>query len=80
VLQNIQEIRARGGRVIAIATDGDTQIRHYVHDVLYVPPVPLLLSPFVNAVPLQLFAYYAAVARECNVDKPRNLAKSVTVT
>jgi len=79
VISNIEEVRARGGRVIAVATEGDTHIRRYSDHVVYVPDVPEPLQPLLTVVPLQLLAYHAAVARGCNVDKPRNLAKSVTV-
>lgn len=76
---NIEEVRSRGGRVIAVATEGDKDIRHLAEHVLYVPDVPELLGPLVTVVPLQLIAYHAAVLRGCDVDKPRNLAKAVTV-
>ncbi len=79
VLSNIHEVRARGGHVIAVATEGDEHIADHVHDVLYVPEVPEPLSPMLTVVPLQIMAYYAALARGHDVDKPRNLAKSVTV-
>jgi len=79
VISNIQEIRARRGRVIAVATEGDQEIAHHCNDVIYVPEVDPLLTPIVNVVPLQLLAYHIAVLRGCDVDKPRNLAKSVTV-
>jgi len=79
VLSNIEEVRARGGHVIAVATEGDTQITSVAEDVLYVPGVEECLSPMVTVVPLQLLAYHAAVMRGHDVDKPRNLAKSVTV-
>ncbi len=79
VMSNIQEVRARGGHVIAVATEGDEQIKKYAEDVLYVPDIPEPLSPMLTVVPLQLMAYHAAVIRGHDVDKPRNLAKSVTV-
>jgi glucosamine--fructose-6-phosphate aminotransferase (isomerizing) len=79
VLSNIHEVRARGGHVIAVATEGDEHIREHVQDVLYIPDIPEPLSPILAAIPLQLMAYYAALARGHDVDKPRNLAKSVTV-
>lgn len=79
VMNNISEVRSRGGHVIAVATEGDTEIRQHAQDVLYVPDVPEPLSPMVTVIPLQLMAYYAAVIRGHDVDKPRNLAKSVTV-
>lgn len=78
-ISNIQEIKARSGKVIAIATKGDDKIGNLVDDVIYVPKVEELFYPFVIAVPLQLFAYHIADVKECDVDKPRNLAKSVTV-
>ena len=78
-LGNIEEVRSRGGRVIAIATEGDEQIAHLAEHVLYVPRAPELLQPLVTVIPLQLLAYHAAVLRGCDVDKPRNLAKAVTV-
>ena len=79
MLSNIQEVRARGAEVIAIATEGDTQIGAIADHVLEVPATPELLSPVVVTVPLQLFAYHVAKLRGCDVDQPRNLAKSVTV-
>ena len=78
-LSNIQEVTARSGRVIAVATEGDTTIGGLVEQVIFVPPAPELLSPLIEIVPLQLLAYYIAVRRGCDVDQPRNLAKSVTV-
>jgi glucosamine--fructose-6-phosphate aminotransferase (isomerizing) len=78
-LSNIQEVTARSGRVIAVATEGDTTIGNLVEHVIYVPPAFELLSPLIEIVPLQLLAYYIAVRRGCDVDQPRNLAKSVTV-
>ncbi|GMU82796.1 MAG: glutamine--fructose-6-phosphate aminotransferase [isomerizing] [Planctomycetota bacterium] len=78
-LGNIEEVRSRGGRVIAVATEGDKDIQHLAEHVLFVPDVPELLQPLVTVVPLQLLAYHAAVLRGCDVDKPRNLAKAVTV-
>ncbi|MBI4281739.1 glutamine--fructose-6-phosphate transaminase (isomerizing) [Candidatus Uhrbacteria bacterium] len=78
-VSNIQEIRARKGPVIAIATEGDTDIQRIVDDVIYVPETLEILTPLLTVVPLQLFAYHMAIARGCDVDQPRNLAKSVTV-
>jgi glucosamine--fructose-6-phosphate aminotransferase (isomerizing) len=78
-LSNIQEVTARSGRVIAVATEGDSTIASLVEHVIYVPPTFELLSPLIEIVPLQLLAYYVAVRRGCDVDQPRNLAKSVTV-
>jgi glucosamine--fructose-6-phosphate aminotransferase (isomerizing) len=79
VMSNIQEVKARGGHIIAVATEGDEAIKQYANDVLYVPDIPECLSPMLTVVPLQLMAYHAAVLRGHDVDKPRNLAKSVTV-
>jgi len=78
-LSNIQEVRARGGKVIAIATEGDEEIGKLAQDVIYVPEVHPLLAPIVSVVPLQLLAYEIAVLLGRDVDQPRNLAKSVTV-
>jgi glucosamine--fructose-6-phosphate aminotransferase (isomerizing) len=78
-LSNIQEVTARAGRVIAIATEGDTHISQLVEHVIFIPQAPELLLPVLEVVPLQLLAYYIAVRRGCDVDQPRNLAKSVTV-
>jgi len=79
MLSQIEQAKSRGGRVIAIATDGDTLIAEKADHVLYVPPVSPLLSPVVSVIPLQLLAYHIAVWRGADVDQPRNLAKSVTV-
>ncbi len=79
VLANMEEIKARGGPVIAVVCDGDTQAAELADDVIQVPPVEDFLQPIVTMVPLQLLAYEIAVLRGCDVDKPRNLAKSVTV-
>jgi len=79
MISQIEQVKARGGIVIALATEGDTDIAAKVDHMLSVPPVTPLLSPVVNVVPLQLLAYHLAVRRGCDVDQPRNLAKSVTV-
>ena len=79
VVSNIQEVRARDARVIVVATEGDEKIRQHADYVMYVPATLEEMSPLLVSVPLQLFAYHVAVARGCNVDQPRNLAKSVTV-
>jgi glucosamine--fructose-6-phosphate aminotransferase (isomerizing) len=79
VISNIQEVRARKGRVIAIANEDDTEIEHLAEFVIRVPRTYGYFGPIVNVIPLQLLAYHIAVARGCNVDQPRNLAKSVTV-
>ena len=79
VVSNIEEVRSRGGHVIAVATEGDEQIRRLAETVFFVPDVAEPLQPMLTVVPLQLIAYHAAVLRGKDVDKPRNLAKSVTV-
>jgi glucosamine--fructose-6-phosphate aminotransferase (isomerizing) len=79
VLSNIQEIKARGGKVIAIATEGDKNIKKYAAHVIYVPQTIQMLSPLLSVIPLQLLAYHIAAIRKCEIDQPRNLAKSVTV-
>jgi glucosamine--fructose-6-phosphate aminotransferase (isomerizing) len=78
-LSNLKEVKARSGVVIAVATEGDEDIKEAADHVLYVPAAPELLSPILEIVPLQLLAYHIAVRRGCDVDQPRNLAKSVTV-
>ena len=78
-MSNIKEVKAREGRIIAIATEGDDDIQEAADHVLYVPEAPELLMPLLEIVPLQLLAYHIAVRRGCDVDQPRNLAKSVTV-
>ena len=79
MVSQIEQVKARGGIVIAVATEGDQAIADKADHVIYVPPTSPLLSPVVNVVPLQLLAYFIAVRRGCDVDQPRNLAKSVTV-
>jgi glucosamine--fructose-6-phosphate aminotransferase (isomerizing) len=79
VISNIQEVRARGARIIAVATRGDDEISRHAEHVLWVPPTDEELSAIPATVPLQLLAYYIAKLKGCNVDQPRNLAKSVTV-
>ncbi len=79
VISNIEEVRARGGRIICIATQGDDQIQHYADHVIYIPQTLKPLTPLLSVIPLQLLAYHVAVFRGCDVDQPRNLAKSVTV-
>jgi glucosamine--fructose-6-phosphate aminotransferase (isomerizing) len=79
LVSNIMEGRARDARVIAVATEGDDQVERFADDVLWVPPTHETLGPILAIIPLQLFAYHAAVARGTDVDQPRNLAKSVTV-
>ena len=78
-ISNIEEVKARKGPVIAIGTEGDTKLAKICDDVIYIPACPDYLSPILTSIPLQLLAYHTAVALGCDVDKPRNLAKSVTV-
>jgi glucosamine--fructose-6-phosphate aminotransferase (isomerizing) len=78
-LSNIQEVKAREGHVVAIASEGDTEVRKVADDVIEIPATPDILAPVLEIVPLQLLAYHIAVRRGCDVDQPRNLAKSVTV-
>jgi glucosamine--fructose-6-phosphate aminotransferase (isomerizing) len=79
VLSNIQEIKARRGKIIALATEGDDDIKSRVDHVIYIPETIEQLTPLLSIIPLQLLAYHMAVMRGCDVDQPRNLAKSVTV-
>ncbi len=79
VVSNIQEIKSRSGRIIAIVTEGDVQVKELADHVIEVPEVSESLSPLLTTIPLQLLSYHIAVMRGCNVDQPRNLAKSVTV-
>jgi glutamine---fructose-6-phosphate transaminase (isomerizing) len=79
VVSNMQEIKARKGKVIAVITEGDTVSRELADDVMVVPEADEILAPMLSVVPLQLLAYYIGVLKGCDVDKPRNLAKSVTV-
>ncbi len=79
MLSNIEQVRARGGIVIAVATEGDQEIAQKANDVIFVPSASPLLTPVLTAIPLQLLAYHIALRLGCDVDQPRNLAKSVTV-
>jgi glutamine---fructose-6-phosphate transaminase (isomerizing) len=79
IIGNIEEVRARGGRIIVVATDGDEEIRERADHLITIPETPELFQPMLSVIPLQLLAYHAAVLRGHDVDKPRNLAKSVTV-
>ncbi len=79
MISNIQEIKARKSPVIAIATEGDAEIKYLADDVIYIPETMEPLTPILSIIPLQLFAYHVAAMRGCDIDKPRNLAKSVTV-
>jgi glucosamine--fructose-6-phosphate aminotransferase (isomerizing) len=79
VMSNLEEIKARGGPVIAVMGEGDTRVTELADDVIQIPEAEDFLQPIITAIPLQLLAYHIAVIRGCDVDKPRNLAKSVTV-
>jgi glucosamine--fructose-6-phosphate aminotransferase (isomerizing) len=79
MVSQVQQAKARGGVVIALATEGDEAIKREADHVIYVPPAPPLLAPIINVIPLQLLSYHIAVRRGADVDQPRNLAKSVTV-
>lgn len=79
IVSNIQEVKARKGKVIAVVSEGDTAIPQMADDVIFVPDANEIIAPLISVVPLQLLAYYMGVERGCDVDKPRNLAKSVTV-
>jgi len=79
IMGNIEEVKARGGRILAIASEGDEEIAKKVDHVIYIPATLPALTPILSVLPLQLLAYHIAVIRGCNVDQPRNLAKSVTV-
>jgi glucosamine--fructose-6-phosphate aminotransferase (isomerizing) len=79
VVSNIQEIKSRSGKIIAVVTKGDTQVRELADHVIEIPETSDALSPLLTTIPLQLLSYHIAVLRGCNVDQPRNLAKSVTV-
>jgi glucosamine--fructose-6-phosphate aminotransferase (isomerizing) len=79
MIGNVEEVRARDGRVIAVCHEGDAEIAHRAMHVVAVPPSTDLLAPLISVLPLQLLAYHMAVLRGCDVDQPRNLAKSVTV-
>ncbi|KAF0245180.1 MAG: glucosamine--fructose-6-phosphate aminotransferase (isomerizing), partial [bacterium] len=78
-ISNIMEVKAREGKIVVIATEGDTEITEIADQVIHIPETSDLLSPVLAIVPLQLLAYHIAVRRGCDVDQPRNLAKSVTV-
>ncbi len=79
MVSQVKQAKARGGIVIAVATEGDEEIKQEADHVIYVPEAPPLLAPIINVIPLQLLSYHIAVRRGCDVDQPRNLAKSVTV-
>ena len=79
MVSNVEEIKARGARVIGVAKEGRKEIESVADEVIYVPYCIDEVSPVLAVIPLQIFAYYVAKERECNIDKPKNLAKSVTV-
>jgi len=79
MISNIQEIKARKGKVIAVATEGDEDIKKSADDVIYIPKTLEMLTPILSVIPLQLFAYYAGVLNGKDPDFPRNLAKAVSV-
>jgi glucosamine--fructose-6-phosphate aminotransferase (isomerizing) len=79
IVSNVQEIKARRGQVIAVATEGDTIIPSMANDVMFVPDTDEIIAPLLSTIPLQLLSYYVGIAKGIDVDKPRNLAKSVTV-
>ena len=79
MMSNIQEVKARGGRLIVIATEGDDQFNEIADDIIYIPLASNELTPLISVVPLQLLSYHIALKLGCDVDQPRNLAKSVTV-
>ena len=79
MLSNVQEVRARGARTLVIAEEGDLDAAKHADDIFYVPPAPVLMTPLLKVIPLQIFALELAAAKGYDVDQPRNLAKSVTV-
>jgi glucosamine--fructose-6-phosphate aminotransferase (isomerizing) len=79
VVSNIEEVKARNGKVIAIVSEGDVDVKKLADDYIEVPETEEMFVPLIATIPLQLLSYHVAVLRGCNVDQPRNLAKSVTV-
>ena len=79
MVSNVEEIKARGARIVAVAKEGRTEIEKVADQVIYIPDCADEVAPVLAVVPLQIFAYYVARYRGCNIDKPKNLAKSVTV-
>ena len=79
MISNLEQVKARDGIVIALATEGDEEMAKLADHIIYLPETTTLLTPLLTAIPLQLLAYYIAVYRGCDVDQPRNLAKTVTV-
>jgi glucosamine--fructose-6-phosphate aminotransferase (isomerizing) len=78
-ISNIMELKARGARILAVATEGNEEIAEIANEVVYIPKTLEMLTPILTAIVMQLFSYHVAFARGCDIDKPRNLAKSVTV-
>jgi len=79
ILSNMEEVKSRGGKLIAVAVEGNTKVKSRTSDVIFMPATNECLTPIIFSIPLHLLAYHMAVLRKCNVDQPRNLAKSVTV-
>ena len=79
IISNVEQIHAREGYVLAVGTDGDTRLAERADDIIWVPEAPEALTPVITSIPLQLLSYHIAVWRGCDVDQPRNLAKTVTV-
>ncbi len=79
ILSNIEEVKARGGKIIIVTSVDNVELNEYSDHVIHIPNTHKFLSPILKSIPLQLLAYYIAVIKDCNVDQPRNLAKSVTV-
>ena len=79
IVSNILEVKSRGGRIIIVTSEHNDELKEYSNDIIYTPKTHKFLSPIINSIPLQLLAYHIAVLKGCNVDQPRNLAKSVTV-
>ena len=79
MISNVREVSTRGGNIFAVVNEGDTTTKEVVDDLIYIPKTIDILTPLISVVPLQLISYYVAKQKGCDVDKPRNLAKSVTV-
>ena len=79
IVSNIREVKSRGGQIIIITSQNKEELKEYSDDIIYIPETHKFLSPIISSVPLQLLAYYIATYKGCDVDQPRNLAKSVTV-
>ena len=79
VVSNIREVKSRGGQILIITSQHAEELKQFSDDIIYIPETHKFLSPIISSIPLQLLAYYIAVLKDCDVDQPRNLAKSVTV-